>query len=96
MSHFEVQRAITCICCIVERDEFKRRQFLVFINPYAGSKNGESLFKKYVQPMLDIADISYIVQMTSKSNSTTCLQLCHFPPIHYRVSESCYAYDQML
>ena len=47
----------------------KQRQFLVFINPYAGSKKGESLFKKYVQPMLDVADISYIVQVTSKSVS---------------------------
>ena len=42
------------------------RRFLVIINPVAGAKKSERLFKQYVQPKLDLADIQYIIEVTSE------------------------------
>ena len=42
------------------------RKFLVFINPKAGSQQGESLFKTIVEPMLKRAEICYNVEITSE------------------------------
>ena len=42
------------------------RKLLIFINPVAGTKKSESVFKQCVQPMLDLADIQYIVEVTSE------------------------------
>ena len=42
------------------------RKFLIFINPKAGPQRGESEFKQYVQPMLDVAEINYVVVVTSE------------------------------
>lgn len=42
------------------------KNFLIFINPMAGSQKGVSLFGKCVQPMLDAAEINYTVIHTGK------------------------------
>ena len=44
------------------------RRFLVFINPMAGPQRGVADFKQYVKPMLDVAEINYVVEVTSKSS----------------------------
>ena len=42
------------------------KRFLVIINPVAGDHKSERIFKQCVQPMLDLADIQYIVEVTSE------------------------------
>ena len=54
------------------------RKFLIFINPMAGAQKGESVFKQYVKPMLDIAEINYTVEVTSKCS---CVRDTVKPPI---------------
>ena len=42
------------------------RRFLVIISPMSGYHKSEMIFKQCVQPMLDLADIQYIVEVTSE------------------------------
>ena len=44
------------------------KNLLIFINPMAGAQKGVRLFEKHVQPMLDIAEISYTVIHTGIKN----------------------------
>jgi len=46
--------------------ERKPRNFIVFINPMSGIQRGESLFKRCVKPMFDVAEIEYKVIVTGR------------------------------
>ena len=52
----------------IAKDEntFIPRRILVLINPAAGKGKGESLFRKHVQPMFEMAEMKLTVVVTGE------------------------------